>query len=209
MIKKLAFFPMASLALLAACGGASNDAPETPVAETPVVEARDTLTVSDVEVVHGETRAEHILSWTTEPAGSVDIYASTNPVVPTESAALIADDLTETQFTWVSDDADTRHYFKIVPQAGEPVITAVRLLPLEGGRNFRDLGGYETADGQTVKWGVAFRSGVMNGLTDADYDYLSDLGIKTVCDFREGDERASEPTEWKAGEIEYLTFPIT
>lgn len=79
-------------------------------------------------------------------------------------------------------------------------------MPLEGGRNFRDLGGYETADGKTVKWGKVFRSGVMHELTDADYDYLSDLGIKTVCDFRETDERKNEPTDWRAGDIEYLTF---
>ncbi|MDE8409516.1 tyrosine-protein phosphatase, partial [Klebsiella pneumoniae] len=44
-----------------------------------------------------------------------------------------------------------------------------RLLPLQGGRNFRDLGGYRTADGRHVKWGLLFRSGSMHGLTDSDY----------------------------------------
>jgi protein-tyrosine phosphatase len=34
-----------------------------------------------------------------------------------------------------------------------------RLLPLEGGRNFRDLGGYRAQDGRHVKWGLLFRSG--------------------------------------------------
>ena len=61
---------------------------------------------------------------------------------------------------------------------------AVRLLPLEGGRNFRDLGGYPTLDGRRVRWGRVFRSGMMANLTDADYDYLSALGIRVVCDFR-------------------------
>ena len=59
-----------------------------------------------------------------------------------------------------------------------------RLLPLEGGQNFRDLGGYRTRDGRTVRWGMQFRSGAMNGLTAADYAYLGKIGIRTVCDFR-------------------------
>ena len=84
---------------------------------------------------------------------------------------------------------------------------AVRLLPLEGGRNFRDLGGYPTADGRRVKWGRVFRSGMMADLTDADYDYLSALGIRVVCDFRSNVERASEPTRWRATPaIDYRTW---
>jgi protein-tyrosine phosphatase len=71
-----------------------------------------------------------------------------------------------------------------------------RLLPLEGGRNFRDLGGYRAADGRTVKWGVLFRSGSMHELTANDYAYLEKLGIRTVCDFRSAQERKSEPVAW-------------
>ncbi|WP_068079533.1 tyrosine-protein phosphatase [Novosphingobium rosa] len=73
-----------------------------------------------------------------------------------------------------------------------------RLLPLQGGRNFRDLGGYRTQDGRTVKWGVLFRSGAMAGLTPADYTYLEKRGIRVVCDFRDTGERAAEPVNWPA-----------
>jgi protein-tyrosine phosphatase len=73
-----------------------------------------------------------------------------------------------------------------------------RLLPLQGGRNFRDLGGYRAADGRTVKWGMLFRSGSMHGLTDADYRTLEDKGIRVVCDFRDRRERAGEPVAWPA-----------
>ena len=59
----------------------------------------------------------------------------------------------------------------------------VRVLPLEGQHNFRDIGGYETADGKTVKTGVLFRSGELHGLTDADVGILEDLGIKTAVSF--------------------------
>lgn len=73
-----------------------------------------------------------------------------------------------------------------------------RLLPLQGGRNFRDLGGYRTQDGRSVKWGVLFRSGAMSGLTPADYTALEKRGIRVVCDFRDTGERAAEPVNWPA-----------
>ncbi|MCG8503719.1 MAG: tyrosine-protein phosphatase, partial [Sphingomonadales bacterium] len=34
-----------------------------------------------------------------------------------------------------------------------------RRLPFEGTANFRDLGGYEAADGRAVQWRRVFRSG--------------------------------------------------
>lgn len=82
-----------------------------------------------------------------------------------------------------------------------PVASAhQRVLPLQGGQNFRDLGGYRTSDGRTVKWGLLYRSGSMHFLTDADYSYLEKLGIRTVCDFRDVNERANEPAVWPAGQ---------
>lgn len=71
-----------------------------------------------------------------------------------------------------------------------------RVLALEGGQNFRDLGGYLTSDGRSVKWGKVFRSGHMALLTTADIDYLSKLQIRTICDLRATRERRSEPTQW-------------
>ena len=75
----------------------------------------------------------------------------------------------------------------------------VRVLPLEGGHNFRDLGGFRTSDGRTVKWGLLYRSGQMHDLTPSDYAYLQKLGIRTVCDFRDTRERTTERTLWPAG----------
>jgi protein-tyrosine phosphatase len=71
-----------------------------------------------------------------------------------------------------------------------------RVLPLQGGQNFRDLGGYRTADGRTVKWGMLYRSGSMHDLTPADFTALAARGIRTVCDFRDNKERASAPVAW-------------
>jgi protein-tyrosine phosphatase len=74
-----------------------------------------------------------------------------------------------------------------------------RELPLEGGQNFRELGGYRTLDGRSVRWRLLYRSGSMHFLTAADYAYLEKLGIHTVCDFRDDHERSVEPSQWPAG----------
>jgi protein-tyrosine phosphatase len=57
-------------------------------------------------------------------------------------------------------------------------------IPLQKQSNFRDLGGYETADGRSVKPGLIYRSGDLSKLTDKDLDKLQALGIKTVVDLR-------------------------
>ena len=43
-----------------------------------------------------------------------------------------------------------------------------RKLPFTGAHNFRDLGGYKTEDGRTVKWGKIYRSDNLHSLTDED-----------------------------------------
>lgn len=86
--------------------------------------------------------------------------------------------------------------------ARSPVAAAAhqRVLPLQGGQNFRDLGGYRTRGGRSVRWGALYRSGSMHFLTPADYTYLNRLGIRTVCDFRDTAERAAGPVQWPAGQ---------
>ncbi|MDR2490499.1 MAG: tyrosine-protein phosphatase [Spirochaetaceae bacterium] len=67
-------------------------------------------------------------------------------------------------------------------------------LPIAGAYNVRDVGGYQTTDGKTVKTGLLYRSGDLNRLFDRDTDYLFyELGIKTVVDFRSVTERAENP----------------
>jgi protein-tyrosine phosphatase len=62
--------------------------------------------------------------------------------------------------------------------------SASRLVALEGSYNFRDLGGYPTADGRTVRWGRLFRSDALHELTAGDVVDLRGLGLRTVVDLR-------------------------
>jgi protein-tyrosine phosphatase len=92
-----------------------------------------------------------------------------------------------------------RPYFLLRDSKGREIRIAERVLPLDGGSNFRDLGGYRTTDGAPVAWGRLYRSAVMAGLTPDDFQRLGALGIETVCDFRSTDERQRDPVTWPAG----------
>jgi protein-tyrosine phosphatase len=73
-----------------------------------------------------------------------------------------------------------------------------RVVPLEGGHNFRDIGGYATVDGQTVARGLVYRSGTMAELSDNDHLVLEALGLKVICDFRSSTERERRPSRFSA-----------
>ena len=65
-----------------------------------------------------------------------------------------------------------------------------RHLNLAGASNFRDLGGYPTKDGRTVRWRQIFRSNHLGHLTGDDAAVLRTLGVKSAFDFRGAAERA-------------------
>jgi len=67
------------------------------------------------------------------------------------------------------------------------------VVPLQGGSNFRDLGGYRTALGRTVRRGTVFRSAHLGGLTDEDRRALAELGVRTIVDLRGVNEAAETP----------------
>lgn len=157
-----------------------------------------------IGVFHGETAHDYIIKWTRDFGSSVTIEMTMDKAAMTGET--LASGVTATSFNWKAAGKHHRRYFILASETGEKVKVASRVLPLEGGRNFRDMGGYKTTDGKTVKWGKIFRSGTMVGLTSGDYSYLSDLGIKVVCDFRSNEERAEEPTTWQAGDIDYVSF---
>ena len=60
-----------------------------------------------------------------------------------------------------------------------------RLIGLEAVHNFRDLGGYATADGRSTRWRTLFRSDGLYRLRGADdMSRVMQLGLKSVIDLR-------------------------
>jgi protein-tyrosine phosphatase len=85
-----------------------------------------------------------------------------------------------------------------------------RFIELEGVVNFRDVGGYKTADGQRVRRGLVFRSGGLMHLTDADMARLDVIGFKLICDLRGKEEIAEQPDRLPTNPApEYLHLPLT
>jgi protein-tyrosine phosphatase len=76
-----------------------------------------------------------------------------------------------------------------------------REIILEGSFNFRDLGGYQTLEGYSVKRGQLFRSGNLSKLTESDLEIISQLGIKNICDLRREDEIGRHPDPTLAGAV--------
>ena len=69
-----------------------------------------------------------------------------------------------------------------------------RHLPIEGTQNFRDVGGYPTADGGATRWRTLFRSDSLHALTAAGAQALTDLGIRSSIDLRSEREVGAEPS---------------
>jgi protein-tyrosine phosphatase len=65
----------------------------------------------------------------------------------------------------------------------------VRHYNLAGASNFRDLGGYPTSNGRTLRWRRIFRSNHLGNLTDADIAVVRGLGVASAFDFRGTEER--------------------
>jgi protein-tyrosine phosphatase len=74
-----------------------------------------------------------------------------------------------------------------------------RLVSLHGGCNFRDIGGYATQGGRTVRWGRIYRAGVLSYFTDRDHGTLHGLDVRAICDLRRAEEREREPSAWPHG----------
>ncbi len=69
-----------------------------------------------------------------------------------------------------------------------------RLISLAGTLNARDLGGYPTKDGGTVRWRTLLRSDALHRLDDAGRAALAGFGLRTVVDLRTDEEVRSAPS---------------
>jgi protein-tyrosine phosphatase len=143
----------------------------------------------------------------TDEAKYVDIYASSDPENHSNGKPLVR--TSKEEVTVSAGKPSERMYFFIRPNKGKQLVAATRELPLEGTPNFRDLGGYPTEDGRSVKWGVLYRSGSLENLTPQDLTYLNHLNIRLVCDFRTSAERQVSPEKWiPDADTQLLSLPI-
>jgi protein-tyrosine phosphatase len=160
-----------SALMLIACAGSAR-ALEAPVAE------------------RGGT-GEVVLRW--RGPDPVDVYVSDHSDATPASARLVVrgDRDGISRVRW---NRPARPYFVLRDEVdGAVVHVAERVVTLERGSNFRDLGGYPGAGGKHVRWGMIYRTAAMPMLTDADYRSVSRLGIHSIIDLRSVEERRIAP----------------
>lgn len=78
---------------------------------------------------------------------------------------------------------------------------------LDAGRNFRELGGYQTKDGKIIKSHKLLRSANLATLTEKDKTFLYNYGLRKDMDFRSKVEAKNEPDRVPDG-VEYIFNPV-
>ena len=72
-------------------------------------------------------------------------------------------------------------------------MTHERLVQIEGPLNFRDVGGYATTYGRTVRRHTVYRSDGLAAVGDAGWERLTELGIREIFDLRHEMELRTAP----------------
>lgn len=82
-----------------------------------------------------------------------------------------------------------------------------QLIGITSGRNFRELGGYESLSGKKVKYHKLLRTGHLADLSQNDQNYLVAYGVKYDLDFRSQQEVKNQPDRVPAG-VDYIFDPV-
>ena len=102
-----------------------------------------------------------------------------------------------------SDNSDNQQ--PVVATSSAP---SIRHVALDGQSNFRDIGGYETADGRTVRWGRVYRSGRLSKLSDDDVTRLGELEINSVVNFLTNAEIEADGADRLPPSVRELRLPM-
>ena len=147
---------------------------------------------------------ELVVTW----RGAVDVIAFVSDSPDDAGTRIIDLDGPRMLSLTIDDCADRPYVHLFAPEHGF-VVAAERRVPLDGAFNFRDIGGYHTADGRQVRWGRVFRSDHLADLTDDDRATLGQLGVKVVADFRGAHELRVAPSALPDdGSIVRIELPI-
>lgn len=147
-----------------------------------------TLTSPKIEVVCNELGLGYYqLVWETTPTikGKVKIYISESP---TQFRRIYPDrecNIEENTTSFFLPDSFKRKYFLLVFNNNKEIVTSNRIIKFDGIPNFRDVGGYENAHGQSVRWGLFYRSGAIYSLSHNTQMRLANLRPYTFIDVRD------------------------
>lgn len=139
-----------------------------------------------------------IIKWETAPIlkGQVKVYASTSPDFIPEENPVATINIAKGKKTIVTNDPSQRYYYLMVFNNRYRVRVAARNVNIPGIQNFRDLGGYKSAEtGKDTRWGMLYRSAQIDSIPFCSRRELKNMGIRTIIDLRSegGDIRGPAP----------------
>lgn len=178
-------FALFALAALLAAVPASAQRPAAHSTDGAATIPFDSATVTQLG-------SDFALAWHATGVTGIEVYAGTDPRHVSRERQVARGGAVGSA-TVSRLPPRTRWYFEFVPDSGRPLVLADRSLHLESVSNFRDVGGYRTADGFWVRMGVAYRSNGLARLNPGDYKRLGDLKLHLICDLRMDDERRRLP----------------
>ncbi|MDR2475229.1 MAG: tyrosine-protein phosphatase [Bacteroidales bacterium] len=143
--------------------------------------------------VNGDGQGNDTVKWEIFPlqddTKSVKIFSFSDPNYPEfrtfEKEVPVNEEYTIIHFT---EKRLARRYYYLLFDDSHFEIVSQRFLKMDSVVNFRDLGGYTTADKKSVRWGKFYRSGRLN-LSDKGKELFNSLRIRTVIDLRSKGEQ--------------------
>lgn len=188
-------------------GAASRSAERAPAAASSA--AGDNVVVEP----HGDGWT---ITWSRP--GKHRVFASQRPKNPSRSGELVGSS------SWGSVhvkglDPARRWYFEVAPAAQvkkakkarkdvRGVIAAARHLGLDSSTNTRDLGGFRTADGRSVRWGMLLRSDAIVTPSTRDAQILKGMRLRHAVDFRAETEVAKDGANSFAPSVKQVAMPL-
>src|SRR5690554_5848170 len=152
-------------------------------------------TIKIASVVEKNRDGNFLLKWEVSPDvdGKIDIYSSMSDTSIRDFTP-IQTKLVEDQFALLNPSGSgLREFFLLRTGGVTSGIISNRYIEMDNILNFRDLGGYFTADEKQLRWGKIYRSGHLSNSNLFDQDKLKRLGIKTIIDFRTEEDRKAHP----------------
>ena len=181
------FLRTSAVAISLACiplAGCASATKERPAASAPRNDAGIPFTSASAELL--PDGSGYRVTWQAPQARKVSVFAGTGAAPSAVGGA--------TGSVIIPGDASSsRAYFTLIPDQGEPLVIADRNLHLATVPNWRDVGGYRTADGQWVVMGKIYRADQLDKVSDADLARLAAINTAVVIDLRTQSERTREP----------------
>lgn len=148
------------------------------------------------------------ISWRSE--GAVNVYETADPSASVAAATLISADDRDGRHDIAMNGARRRYFLFLLRDNGDGSLVRVgeRVIPLAQGANFRDLGGYRTADGRHVRWGLIYRAAATAMLTPEDVERVDALGLHDMIDLRSNEERILAPSRVNGVRYAAIGYPL-